>query len=197
MDLGTNMAGFWRGLGGQVGAMLGPNATKAGPKKQSKKSSLFGRPPEPILMNFWWILAPPSWSQDPPKTHSNWFRRPPKECCFFWLIFGSGFGGIWSQHGSNLAAQTPPKSSHVGPKIHQKLDQDVNQFVAWFLIGLGHFFSNFPSKLEGRESPKSLKTYYVFSILATSANLPTRGNMIEYLINLALNLASKIHQKST
>ena len=31
MDLGTNMAGFWRGLGGQVGAMLGPNATKAGP----------------------------------------------------------------------------------------------------------------------------------------------------------------------
>ena len=34
MDLGTNMAGFWRGLGGQVGAMLGPNATKAGPKNQ-------------------------------------------------------------------------------------------------------------------------------------------------------------------
>ena len=58
MDLGTNMAGFWRGLGSQVGAMLGPNATKAGPKNQSKKSSLFGRPPEPILMNFWWILAP-------------------------------------------------------------------------------------------------------------------------------------------
>ena len=34
MDLGANMAGFWRGLGGQVGAMLGPNATKAGPKNQ-------------------------------------------------------------------------------------------------------------------------------------------------------------------
>ena len=45
-------------LGGQVGAMLGPNATKAGPEKQSKKSSLFGRPPERILMNFWWILGP-------------------------------------------------------------------------------------------------------------------------------------------
>ena len=27
-------------------------------KNQSKKSSLFGRSPEPILMNFWWILAP-------------------------------------------------------------------------------------------------------------------------------------------
>ena len=58
MDLGANMAGFWRGLGGQVGAMLGPNATKTGPKNEAKKSSLFGRPPEPILMNFWWILAP-------------------------------------------------------------------------------------------------------------------------------------------
>ena len=32
MDLGTNMARFWRGLGGQVGAMLGPNGTKAGAK---------------------------------------------------------------------------------------------------------------------------------------------------------------------
>ena len=84
MVLGANMAGFWRGLGGQVGAMLGPNAAKAGPKNQSKKSSLFGRPPAPILMNFWWILAPTwggqggptnqcfgdyvgSWSQDAPK----------------------------------------------------------------------------------------------------------------------------------
>ena len=52
------MAGFGKGFGGQVGAMLGPNATKAGLKNQSKKSSLFGRPPGPILMNFWWILAP-------------------------------------------------------------------------------------------------------------------------------------------
>ena len=33
-------------------------------------------------------------------------------------------------------------------------------------------------------------------MLATSDNLPTRGNMIESFINLALNLAPKIHQKS-
>ena len=93
MDLGANMAGFWRGLGGQVGAMLGPNATKAGPKNQSKKSSLFGRPPEPILMNFWWILAPTwggqggptnqffgdyvgSWSQDAPRPLQEPHKRP-------------------------------------------------------------------------------------------------------------------------
>ena len=93
VDLGTNMARFWRGLGGQVGAMLGPNATKAGPKKQSKKSSLFGRPPERILMNFWWILAPTwggqggptnqffgdyvgSWSQDAPRPLQEPHKRP-------------------------------------------------------------------------------------------------------------------------
>ena len=117
MDLGANMAGFWRGLGGQVGAMLGPNATKAGPKNQSKKSSLFGRPPEPILMNFWWILAPTwggqggptnqffgdyvgSWSQDAPRPLQDPSKSPtrgpksPQEPNFgriledFWLIFG-------------------------------------------------------------------------------------------------------------
>ena len=33
-------------------------------------------------------------------------------------------------------------------------------------------------------------------MLLISANLPTRGYMIEYLINLALNLVPKIHQKS-
>ena len=93
MDSGTNMAGFWRGLGGQVGAMLGPNATKAVSKNQSKKSSLFGRPPEPILMNFWWILAPTwggqggptnqcfgdyvgSWSQDAPRPLQEPHKRP-------------------------------------------------------------------------------------------------------------------------
>ena len=93
MDLGTNMARFWKGLGGQVGAMLGPNATKAGPQKESEKSSLFGTPPEPILMNFWWKLAPTwggqggptnqffgdyvgSWSQDAPRPLAELHQRP-------------------------------------------------------------------------------------------------------------------------
>ena len=58
IDFGTNLDGFWKGVGCQVGTMLGPNATKTGPKKQSKKSSLFGRPPERILINSWWILGP-------------------------------------------------------------------------------------------------------------------------------------------
>ena len=37
MDLGTNLGRFLEGFGGQVGTKLGPNATKTGAKKQSKK----------------------------------------------------------------------------------------------------------------------------------------------------------------
>ena len=36
-----------------------------------------------------------------------------------------------------------------------------------------------------------------FSFFAIAANVPTRGHMIDFLVNLALNLALKIHQKST
>ena len=65
------------------------------------------------------------------------------------------------------------------------------------MIALGHLFSQFSFEVGMPRYPKSLKTYYVFSILLISANLPTRGYMIEYLINLALNLDPKILQKST
>ena len=37
MDLGTNLGRFWKDFGGQVGAKLGPNATKTRPQNQSKK----------------------------------------------------------------------------------------------------------------------------------------------------------------
>ena len=37
---------------------------------------------------------------------------------------------IWSQLGPNLAAKNFPKSTQVGSKIHQKLDQDAGQFFA-------------------------------------------------------------------
>ena len=37
MDLGANLARFWEGFGGQVGAKLGPSGNKTRPHKQSKK----------------------------------------------------------------------------------------------------------------------------------------------------------------
>ena len=102
MDLGSNMAGFWRGLGGQVGAMLGPNATKTGFKNQSQKSSLFGRLLAPILMNFWWILAPTWGGQGGPTNQ-----------------FFSDYVGSWSQDAPR-PLQDPSKSPTRGPKSPQE-----------------------------------------------------------------------------
>ena len=75
-----------------------------------------------------------------PKTFKNPFRRPSQKWSYFWLVVGSGFVAIWCQLGSNLAAKTFPKSTQVGSKIHQKLDQDADQIFAWFLIGLVTLF---------------------------------------------------------
>ena len=36
---------------------------------------------------------------------------------------------------------------------------------------------------------------FFFKVFATSANLPTRGHMIDFLVNLTLNLRPKTHQK--
>ena len=41
------------------------------------------------------------------------------------------------------------------------------------------------------------KNLLFFSFFAISANLPTRGHMIDFLVNLALNLKPKTLQKST
>ena len=62
------LGSIWEGFGGQVGAKLAPNGTRTRPHNQSKKRLLFGRPPERILINFWWILGP-TWGgqRDPTK----------------------------------------------------------------------------------------------------------------------------------
>ena len=52
MNFGPNLDPFWDGFSGQVGAKLGPNATKTQPQKQSKKLSLFGRPPDRFWVDF-------------------------------------------------------------------------------------------------------------------------------------------------
>ena len=57
--------GFWDQLGSILGAFCRPSWSHVDTKwhqnpmsKPMKKISLFGRPPEPILINFWWILGP-------------------------------------------------------------------------------------------------------------------------------------------
>ena len=109
---------------------------------------------------------------------------------------GSGFVAIWCQLGSNLAAKTLPKSTQVGSQINQNLHQDADNFFPWFLLGLGTLFCQFCFEVGGPRGQKTLKTNcFFFNIFAISANLPTRGHMIDFLANLALNLAPKIQQK--
>ena len=61
----------------------------------------------------------------------------------------------------------------------------------------GRFFCNLTSKLEGREDQKLLKNHRFFILFAFSANLSTRGYMIDFLVNLAFNLRPKTFQNST
>ena len=57
--------GFWDQLGSILGGSCRPSWSHVGTKwhqnpisKPIKKMITFGRPPEPILINFWWILGP-------------------------------------------------------------------------------------------------------------------------------------------
>ena len=86
---GWILEGFGRPSWSHVGTQWHQSWTQ----ESMKKSSLFGRPPEPILMNFWWILAPTwggqggptnqlfgdyvgSWSQDAPRPLQEPHKRP-------------------------------------------------------------------------------------------------------------------------
>ena len=115
----------------------------------------------------------------------------------FLIGCGVGFVAIWCQLGSNLAAKTLPKSTQVGSKIYQKINQDTDPNFLWFLIGLGTLFWQFCFEVGRPRDQKTLKNLRFLSILAMSANLPTRGHMIDFLINLAFDLAPKTYQNST
>ena len=65
------------------------------------------------------------------------------------------------------------------------------------MIGLGTLFCQFCFEVGRPGDQKTLKNHRFFSFFAISANLPTRGHMIDFLINLALNLGPKVHQKSS
>jgi len=70
-----------------------------------------------------------------------------------------------------------------------------------FLLDLGplwgRFFCNLTSKLESREYQKLYKNHRFFILFAISANLSTRGYMIDFWVNLAFNLRPKTLQNST
>ena len=84
-----------------------------------------------------------------------------------------------SQLGSNLEAKTLPKWSQVGSEIDQKMSQDVDQFFVGFWTALGTFFLQFDLEVGGPRGPKIIKNNMFFILFAISANLSTRGYMIE------------------
>ena len=65
------------------------------------------------------------------------------------------------------------------------------------MIGLGTLFIEFCFEVGRPGDQKTLIFLMFLSFFAISANLPTRSHMIYFLVNLAFNLALKIHQKST
>ena len=65
----------------------------------------------------------------------------------------------------------------------------------WLVWGVS--FVDKASKLEGRVTNKWWRKSRVFCVLASSANLPTRGRMVDFLVNLALSLSSQTFQKSS
>ena len=102
-----------------------------------------------------------------------------------------------SQLGSNLEAKTLPKWSQVGSEIDQKMSQDVDQFFVGFWTALGTFFLQFDLEVGGPRGPKTIKNNRFFILFAISANLSTRGYMIDFWVNLAFNLRPKTLQNST
>ena len=73
----------------------------------------------------------------------------------------------------------------------------LTNLFTWILVGLGALFNQFCLEVGRPRGPKTLKNQKHVQHFAISTNLPTRGHMIEFLINLALNLAPKTHHKST
>ena len=116
IDLGTNLAPFWEGLGSQVGAKLAPNRFKSRSKKRYKKWSPFGSPQDRFLVDLGcnlppkrrvemfgffvhfrsWGLLGPSGAQDPPKSSPRGLLGPIQE------DFDPHFGGFWEDLGAHL-----------------------------------------------------------------------------------------------
>ena len=111
-DFGTNLDRFWEGFGGQVGTMLGPNATDTRAQNQSKKLGLFGRPPDRI----WVDLG----SQVGPRKGIPIFE--------FLNIFGS-----WGRLGARMGPGRPKKPEEA-PKTASKTDFGAILIDFWLIF---------------------------------------------------------------
>ena len=98
-------------------------STKIGPKALLESSGGHLGPkmaPRANIGSKTWFVGPPWTSKLEAKIHQKSVRSWSKMWWLFYLFFGSIFGAIWCQLGSNLAPKTLPKWSQVGFKSHPK-----------------------------------------------------------------------------
>ena len=139
IDLGANLAPFWRGFGGQVGAKLAPKSIQEAIKKSIKCCihfiSIFHRfwcPTCPQTSPYGSILAP------------NWVPRGRNLCldlAAFWAL-----GGSWAQDG--------PRWPQDPSKTPQGTDFDGFWTPTWRilgpnLVGFGAYFGWFWYWIDG------------------------------------------------
>ena len=110
------------------------------PKITKVRSDQPGPPPELRDLRDCWGQDGPSWTQVGTKNLSESFPEAFSKVIIFLIGCGVGFVAIWCQLGSNLAAKTLPKSTQVGSKIYQKINQDTDPNFLSFLIGLETLF---------------------------------------------------------
>ena len=85
------------------------------------------------------ILAPscgfwaPSWFPNGGQNPWKLFPRAIQKVIIFWSFFGSTFGAIWCQLGSQPPPKTFPKWSQVGSKIGTSWGVDLRDVFWWML----------------------------------------------------------------
>ena len=155
---------------GKILSLLGGSWGYLGPKtaylsKKPSKNTACGTP-----------QGPESWTPNPTLSKMRYF-------------FGRLFSSICCQLGCNLEAKALPKIDPSWFKNSKKMHQDSDQFLISFLIGLGKLFDQFCLDVGRPRDPKTIKNLRrFFWIVAILANLLTRGHMIDFLVNLALNM---------
>ena len=122
---------------------------------------------------------------------------------FFDIVLGSQFSRFWCQSGSNLLPNLAAKSTQIRPKRDANPLPSCIIFSIPSLIDFGRLLDRiwvgFGCQVGRPRHQKSIKSVELsanLGFLAISDILPTRGHMIDFLANLAFNLAPKTHPNS-
>ena len=127
------------------------------------------KPQEPKKHRTQPLLEPPPPPLIPQIEFQNPFKINPESLqqkgYFFWLVFGSCFGAIWCQMGSNLDAKASSKPTQVDSDIDQKWHQNSNDFSDRCLIARGTPFCQFRFEIGRPRGWNKWKTFFWIFLL--------------------------------